>query len=164
MDNTFKTRLRNKLGNTEVREILQDFRRIKINSPNVESIKNNVEKLYEDLSNKENGLSARGDKFEVGTTKTLTFLFPELFVIVDSNVKKALHKTGLGAPFNKFWSVMNVCRNELEDWEETHGHLDSLLELDISPTTLTRIFDKCAFVTGKFPQQFQYLANRNLLV
>jgi len=43
---------------------------------------------------------------------------------------------------------MKVCIKELKEWKEENGDFDSLPKLDVGfgPTTLTRIFDKCAFI------------------
>lgn len=116
----------------------------------VAQLKTDVEKLYAALSvGGENGLSRWCYRFDVGATKIMNFLFPDLFVIVDRYVKKAVHSSG-ELYFGKYWDIMMICRGELREWEQHHGNLDSLLRLDTKPTTETRIFDKCAFVIGKF--------------
>jgi hypothetical protein len=43
---------------------------------------------------------------------------------------------------------MNICREELDEWKEMYGNTDALLQLDLPPTTLPRIFDKCTFIMG----------------
>jgi len=146
----FSKKLKKKLENNEIRAVLNKFRNVRIDSPNLNEFKLDAKKLFKTLSSSgENGLSARQDSFEVGATKIMNFLFPELFVMVDRYVKKALHKSG-SLPFRKYWDIMMICRQELEEWKELHGTIDNLLELDTKPTTLTRVFDKCAFVMGKF--------------
>lgn len=86
-------------------------------------------------------------------------LFPELFVMVDKNVAEALKQLGLikikrkgstfAFSFEIYWQVMEICRKELEEYQKRHGNLQRLLDMDNKPTTLTRIFDKCAFVMAK---------------
>ena len=49
-------------------------------------------------------LSKREDHFWVGATKTLNFMFPELFVMVDSNIRKAFHK-GPDMYFPNYWNL-----------------------------------------------------------
>jgi len=149
MDRGFKDRLKQKLEAGETKEVLKKFRNVQIYSPNLKEIKSDAEKLYNTLSvSGEDGLSARKDCFDVGATKIMNFLFPDLFVIVDKNVKKALHKSG-PLNFKKYWDIMMICHEELDEWKKSHGTLGNLLELDSKPTTLTRIFDKCAFIMGK---------------
>lgn len=150
MDNRFKDRLRKKLSNVDIRVLLKRFREFTILSSNIEETKSGTQDFFETLrAANQGGLSSRGDRFSVGATKIMKFLFPELFVIADQWVSKGLRKIG---PIDswKYWSVMMICRRELEEWQKTRGDLKSLMELDQQPTTLTRIFDKCAFGMGKF--------------
>jgi len=83
----------------------------------------------------------------VGATKVMHCLFPELFVMLDQNVGKALgYRPGQYNNFFCYWNAMDICRNELEEWVEINNNTDSLLQLDTQPTTLPRIFDKCASI------------------
>ncbi len=147
---SFNSRLRAKLNKDEVKMSLTKFREYTISSPKIAQLETDVENVYEVLSaSGEDSLSKRHDHFYVGATKTLNFMFPELFVIVDSNVKMAVHRSSEGIEFGKYWDIMILCGRELFEWEQHYGDLDSLLRLDTKPTTITRIFDKCAFVLGK---------------
>jgi len=79
--------------------------------------------------------------------------------MLDRNVAKKLNQLGLikirrkGSTyyfsFEIYWQVMKICKMELEEYQKRHGDLQSLLDMDDEPTTLTRIFDKCAFVMAK---------------
>jgi len=156
MDKKFRDRLKNKLQRQSVREVLKKFRNIQIESQEWQEYKDDVEKLYNALSaGGSDGLSADGKQFDVGATKIMNFLFPELFVIVDKNVTKTLTELGLiGIPrkggtydysFDSYWQIMQICYRELEQCVRLYGDIQNLLEFDKKPTTLTRIFDKCAF-------------------
>ncbi len=141
----FVSKLVNKLGSDEIRRILVRFTDLSIMSPSLEDCKSDAEGLYESLSNREDGLSANGTYFYVGTTKVIHCLFPELFVLLDSKVAKVVLVRSYGYNnFSSYWKVMEICRGELVEWQELYGSTDSLLQLDTEPTTLTRIFDKCA--------------------
>jgi hypothetical protein len=154
MDDKFVDKLRKKLNDTKA--ILVKFRNLQIESQDWQRYEEDVKKLYDTLSvGGKDGLSADGDRFDVGATKIMNFLFPELFVMVDKNVATTLTKLGLvkfsrkGSThhycFEKYWKVMRICYDELGQYKK-HGDLSDLLKLDKWPTTLTRIFDKCAFV------------------
>jgi len=147
----FIKKLESKLESDKIRRILARLRDVSIVSPNLEDYKSDAEKLYEPLSNCENGLSVDRTGFYVGATKVMHCLFPELFVMLDQNVAKTV--LNLRPPqyynFTQYWKAMNKCRNELMEWQKLYGNTDSLLELDLKPTTLTRIFDKCASTMGK---------------
>lgn len=149
MDNQFIDRLRKKLCDVNTRFLLKRFTEFTILSPDIEEIKSDTQSFFETLSAKSDyGLSSRRDRFGVGATKIMNFLFPELFVMSDRWVMEGLRKTG-AIHATKYWSIMMVCHRELKEWQETRGDLKSLMELDQRPTTLPRIFDKCAFVMGK---------------
>jgi len=150
MDDQFKDRLKEKLEKDKARALLRNFREFAILSPNIERIEFETKDFFGMMSERGNdSLSPRGNRFDVGATKIMNFLFPDLFVMVDRWVKKGLRKS---TPLNpqKYWSIMMLCRKELEKWQTTYGDLHSLIALDYQPTTLTRVFDKCAFVMGKF--------------
>jgi len=164
MDGKFREMLKKKLEDSEVKVILKKLRDLRIDSSDLKELKNDVKKLYEVLSaSGSDGLSARGDRFEVGATKIMNFLFPELFVMVDKYVKKALHKSG-DISFRKYWDILIICRQELEEWRTLHGTVDNLLELDTKPTTLIRVFDKCAFIMGKTKSLKTYLNGQERFV
>jgi len=79
--------------------------------------------------------------------------------MVDKNVAITLNKLRLieiqrkgetyDFSFKSYWQVMEICHKELENFRKEHGNLQILLNMDEKPTTLTRIFDKCAFVMAK---------------
>ena len=145
----FVNKLGNNLRDNETKTILARLRDVTITAHDLQEYKSDAEKLYESLSNSEHGLSADGTYFCVGATKVMQCLFPELFVMLDHNVAEAVgYRPGQHNNFWSYWKVMDICRNELEEWKEIHGSNDSLLQLDLPPTTLPRIFDKCASIMG----------------
>lgn len=145
---TFPQKLSKKLQDARVKAILIRIRNLSICSTSLEDLKPDTDELYASLSAPgPSGLSFRSDHFCVGATKTMNFLFPELFVMLDRCVAKALCLN----PYNKFsvyWSVLRLCHDDLEEWRNIRGSLDSLVALDVPPTTSVRIFDKCATVMG----------------
>jgi len=150
INNHFRDRLRKKLNDVDTKVLLKRFTKFTIFSSNIEDIKSDTKDFFETLrATGHDGLSSRGDQFGVGATKIMNFLFPKLFVIADQWVRKGLRKTGF-MDFQKYWSILMICRRELKEWQQTHGNFEDLTALDQQPTTLTRIFDKCAFVMGKF--------------
>jgi hypothetical protein len=148
MDRLFGQRLEGKLGDGDTPRIITELRRARIDKADLWQLKDRVEALYQRLAEAgDRGLAILGKRFDVGATKIMNFLLPEFSVIVDHNVADALNKTSLHQ-FERYWWVMASCRRELDAWRELNGDLSSLLEVDENPTTLTRIFDKCAFVVG----------------
>ncbi len=144
----FVNKLMQKLSRNETKKILARLRDVTILSTNLEDYGSDAEELYECLSNCENGLSADGTYFCVGATKVMHCLFPELFVMLDRNVGKTALKQSSGQynNFASYWKIMRKCKGELVEWQELYGSTKSLLKLDLEPTTLTRIFDKCATI------------------
>jgi len=143
MGNTeeFVNRLRNKLMDNEINSILIRLRDVSITALNLHDYQLDMEKLYESLSNCERGLSVDGTYFRVGATKVMHCLFPELFVMLDQNVGKAVgYRAGQYNNFQSYWHVMDICREELTEWEGIYGTTDTL--------PLPRIFDKCASIMG----------------
>jgi len=156
MDSKFSDRLKKKLQRNGIREILKKFRNLRIESQEWREYRDYAKKLYDILSaGGADGLSADGDRFDVGTTKIMNFLFPELFVMVDRHVAETLIELRLiriprkggtwDYSFGSYWRIMEICDQELKRYRERYGSVQSLLESDKQPTTLTRIFDKCSF-------------------
>ena len=150
----FVSKLRNKLANNKARNILATLRGITTMYPNLDVYKSDAQELYESLSNRKNGLSADGTRFCVGTTKVIHCLLPELSVMLDKNAAKGVRVyypvTYNYNNFISYWEVMTICKDELLEWQNLYGSIDSLLNLDPEPTSLTRIFDKCAIVTASW--------------
>ncbi|MCJ7633884.1 hypothetical protein MUP77_16050 [Candidatus Bathyarchaeota archaeon] len=147
MDDQFGDKLEQKLEDDETKFLLRNFRELTILSSDIESIKVDACFLFEKLAEAKDGLDARGYCFGVGAAKIMNFLCPELFVMMDSFVIQGLDMNGF-RDFRNYWSIMTTCHKELRDWQRKFLGLDSLTCLDQKPTTLTRIFDKCAFVMG----------------
>lgn len=157
MDKKFGNRLKSKLQRQGTKEALKKFRNLRIESQEWQEYKDDMRKLYDTLSaGGSDGLSADGNRFDVGATKIMNFLFPELFVMVDKNVTKTLTEQGLiriprkggtyDYSFKSYWQIMQICYRELEQYLRLYGDIQNLLESDKKPTTLTRIFDKCTFI------------------
>jgi len=155
MDSKFRDRLKNKLQRSDIKAILVKFKNLRIESQDWQKYRDDVKKLYDTLSAGGNdGLSADGNRFDVGATKIMNFLFPELFVMVDKKVAKTLTELELirfsrkGGTycfcFEKYWKIIKICYAELEQYKK-QGDISDLLKLDKEPTTLTRMFDKCVF-------------------
>lgn len=145
----FVNKLGRSLRNNETRNILANLRDVSITAHDLQNHQLAPETLYGSLSKRNHGLSADGTYFCVGATKVMHCLFPELFVMLDQNVGKAVgYRPGQYNNFWSYWNVMDVCRNELKEWEIAYGSTDTLLQLDLPPTTLPRIFDKCASIIG----------------
>lgn len=157
---TFLEKLREKLRKDENREILKRLRTLRIESEEWKEHRDEIEKLYKELSTEgESSLHTGKKRFDVGATKIMNFLFPELFVMLDRNVAKTLNQLGLikirrkGSTYEFspeiYWQVMKICKMELEEYQKRHDDLQSLLDMDDEPTALTRIFDKCTFAMAK---------------
>lgn len=148
MSHQFNGLLARKLKEDSVKVVLREVRSARIESSILNEHKASSKILYETFSEDgSDSLALEEMQFHVGATKIMNFLFPDFYVMVDSRVAKALHRSG-GYYFEKYWDTMRLCRQELDSWREMHCDLDSLILLDKPPTTLTRIFDKCAFVMG----------------
>lgn len=97
------------------------------------------------------GLHEQGKTFHVGATKLLHFLNPELFMIVDANVARAL-KDALGIPYRagaqprdfgeRYVRALVKVRKRIE----AYG-IEPFRSLEPGTPTL-RVFDKLAFVYG----------------
>lgn len=155
MGDKFRAKLKNKLRRGDIIDALKKFRNLRIESPEWQKYKDDIKNLYNALSTGgKDGLSADEERFDVGATKIMNFIFPELFVMVDRNVGQTLIGLKLiKIPrkgdtyyfcFEKYWEIMKICYAELKQYKK-QGDISSLLELDEEPTTLTRIFDKCVF-------------------
>lgn len=86
----FTNKLTNKVSIPEVKKILAQLRVLSITSPNLNDCRLDAEELYNLLSHPEHGLSSDGTHFCVGATKLMHCLFPELFIMLDQNVGKAV--------------------------------------------------------------------------
>jgi hypothetical protein len=48
----------------------------------------------------------------------MNFLYPELFVLMDSLVLKGLGLNGI-PDFQNYWSIMATCHDELQEWQKS---------------------------------------------
>lgn len=92
------------------------------------------------------------DQSHVGATKTLHWLFPELFLIVDSNVAKAFREhwgvryrstTQPGYSSNKYIACLLKAQKEIQSFG-----IEQFRQLEPG-TPEARIFDKIVFVVGQ---------------
>jgi hypothetical protein len=144
----FVVRLEGILSSAKVRSILVGLRSVTIMFPNLEDYRASSEDLYKALSSPQQGLSVDGTYFCVGATKVMHMLFPELFVMLDKNVGSTCgYSPGQYNNFGAYWKVMMICHDELKAWTNKYGSIDGLLRLDPLPTSIARVFDKCATAT-----------------
>jgi len=147
----FASRLCSKLQ--EIRPLLEPI--INLNLVLVDLQKNCevIKKAYSILSARSaNALHADQNKaFNVGATKILHFLNPELFIIVDSHAAKAFRyawrlpfktATQPGYSADLYLECMKRARSDISNYG-----LSRFQALEPS-TPITRIFDKLTFVTG----------------
>jgi hypothetical protein len=145
MQRQFMLRLGSILSSSKVRSILVGLRNITIMSPNLGRYRPSSKDLYDALSSPQHGLSVDGTYFCVGATKVMHMLFPELFVMLDKNVGNACgYSPGQYNNFQAYWNVMMICHSELKAWVNKYGGVNGLFLLDPLPTSITRVFDKCA--------------------
>ena len=119
-------------------------------------IKESMRALYDALVEYgANSLHIQQKRFDVGATKIMHFLHPELFIMIDSNVADVLKKyyslpyrsgTLKEYSFDKYHHAMIIYRNEIKLWIDSGKTLGELLSFDRQPTTVTRALDKCAYV------------------
>ena len=148
VNHTFPAKLQAKLAHPAIKVILQKMRNLSLDSVQLANIKDDTSVLYETLSARgQQGLSYNGARFCVGATKTMNFLFPELCVMLDKYVAKAVHLYPDHNDFKAYWLALQMCQDELKAWQKSHGSLDSLVAFDSPPpSTVIRVFDKCATV------------------
>jgi len=115
---------------------------------NLGSIRSRVETAYYCIANH---CGVTGKEFNVGATKVLHWLFPDLFIILDRNAAAAFRKhhgvgfsqtTQPGYTPDKYFQCLEEAREEINQFG-----LDRFRALEAG-TPLARIFDKIAFVVG----------------
>lgn len=159
MGDDFSTRLVEKLESKKFSSFYKTFESQKIESGEWKNFKEDIRSVYNEFSDGKTGLSQGNKRFDVGTTKLLNFIFPKLFVMLDRNVANALSSNDLvkiptkgstyDFSFKSFWKTMRICNKEINILKEERDSVKNILELGEKPTTLPRIFDKCAFIVGK---------------
>jgi hypothetical protein len=131
--------------------------------------------IFDELAKKDSSglnFSSPNKGFQVGASKILHFLIPDLFIIIDSNARAELAKHH---GFNKYKKIdgkryvaaMQLYQKELSVWAKDNSDPDfsSLIALDASwqhhcgerPTPLPRIIDKCTFSGDRPLNRNQYL-------
>lgn len=128
---------------------------------------NKISCIFDDLAKNSSvslNFSGKQKGFQVGASKILHFLIPDLFIIVDSNARSELanhygfskHKKIDG---QRYVAAMQLYQKELIKWAGKNNDpaFSKLLALDPSwknfrgerETPLPRIIDKCTFVGDK---------------
>ncbi len=117
--------------------------------------KSNIETAYRELSaGGQGGLNQNGGDFQVGATKILHFLNPDLFLIIDSNAAKsfkAYHSidyrdtTQPGYTAEKYIECMSCAKADIVSFgRKAFSKLEQ-------GTPIARIYDKLTFVSGYDP-------------
>jgi hypothetical protein len=110
-----------------------------------------IKKAYNILSSAgKNGLDQRGKRFDVGATKTLHFLNPKAFIIIDSNAARAFrlcHNVNFRntTPIyssDKYVECMELAKTDVCDYG-----VEDFCALE-KGVPLARIYDKLTFITG----------------
>ena len=100
-------------------------------------------KAYECLAKK--GSLDKKKAFDVGATKILHWLAPELFIIVDTNIKQAFPS---GSGLKTGYTAKKYCDRLVFAKDEILCYGSDKLRSHEPKTPLARLFDKVAFVAG----------------
>jgi hypothetical protein len=143
-------RLERSLEAVRQRTALAQLGDCRLSSADLEAIKPIISSAYDCLAL--SGTLHPVKASHVGATKTLHWLFPDLFLIVDSNVAKAFRKhsgvgfrrsTQPGYCAEKYFTCLREAQKEIQSFR-----VDQFRQLDpLAPEA--RIFDKIAFVLGQ---------------
>ncbi len=148
----FEDRLRRVLEDMDIDTRAAELSELSLDSADIGGLSNRIMQIYLRLaSGGDGGLDARGRHFDVGATKILHFLFPELLLMLDSRVAKAFREHhGVGfrqnAPYGYGAGRYIECLEHAQDEIQTYGP-GKLREL-APDTPLPRIFDKVAWGIG----------------
>jgi hypothetical protein len=147
---TLYPRLRSCLDTVRKSRVLDQFRDCCISSVDLRSARKGISTAYDCLALA--GTLHPTDQSHVGATKTLHWLFPELFLIVDGNVAQAF-RTHYGIRFSKTTQPGYSSEKYLACLEEAQKEIQSF---GVEPfrrlepmTPVARIFDKISFTVGK---------------
>jgi hypothetical protein len=148
----FAYRLMNKLAT--IKPLLEPIIDCSITEINITACNNDIIKAYKELAAGGSGaLHAKGKHFDVGATKIMHFLNPNLFIIIDRNAAEAYRishnidykKKPVPVPGyspEKYISCMECAQKDIQSYS-----IERFKALENS-TPLTRIYDKLTFVTG----------------
>ncbi len=148
----FEDRLRRVLEDMDIDTRAAELAELSLDSADIGGLSRPIMQIYFPLaSGGDGGLDARGDNFDVGATKIMHFLFPELFIMLDSHVAMAFRKHyGVGfrqkPPYGYSVGRYIECLEHAQEEIRAYGP-DKLREL-APDTPLPRIFDKVAWGIG----------------
>lgn len=147
---TLKPRLQSCLHAVRKSVVLDQLKGASLSSADLAAIRNAITSAYDRFALL--GTLHPTDQSHVGATKTLHWLFPELFLMVDSNVAKAFRKhcgvrfrntTQPGYSSDKYLACLREAQKEIQSFGvERFRQLEPM-------TPEARIFDKIAFVVGQ---------------
>jgi hypothetical protein len=153
----FEDTLSERLGSLS--SVLRELREEKLQTISLGSsqMTDYVKTLYDELAKSgPDSFDFMKRRFDVGATKVMNFLLPELFIIVDSNVAEVLKKyyslpyedgALKGYSSEKYSRAMQVYKDEIRDWMSSGKTTKELLSYDVQPTSIPRVIDKCAMFT-----------------
>ncbi len=144
--------LRLKLKLEKIAPSLERLRGLSISDIDLKEHERSILRVYSELSGDGEGalnqrkLKETNGRFHVGAAKTLHFLNPGLFIIVDSYAAKAFqmaHRVNPGYSSRKYLQRMECAQSDIRNYGESRFQ-----ELERG-TPMTRIYDKLTFMTGK---------------
>ena len=143
-------RLQSCLGTARKRTALDQLRDCCLSSADLGAIRSAITSAYNCFAL--SGTLHPTDQSHVGATKTLHWLFPDLFLIVDGNVAKAF-RAHFGVKFSnttqpgysaaKYFECLQKAQKEIQSFG-----IQQFRQLE-PMTPEARIFDKIAFVVGQ---------------
>ncbi len=152
----FAGRLHKKL--TQIQSSLKDLVHHNLFDTDVQQYAERIREAYDILASDGEGrlnLTEKSFRFDVGATKILHFINPEVFIMVDSNVAKALNRA-FGIPYRNttqpgyssklYMRSLSVVRAKIMDYG-----IDRFGDLEPGTPTM-RIFDKLAFAHSAFKE------------
>ena len=146
----FATRLRNCIEAARESAVLDKLRACRLSSADLAALKPVITSAYNCLG--PSGTLHSANQSHVSATKTLHWLFPDLFLILDSNVTTAFREhfgvefqksTQPGYSSDRYFTCLREAQKEIRSFG-----VDRFRQLE-PMTPEARIFDKVAFVAGQ---------------
>jgi len=147
----FASRLFEKLQ--KIRQLMGPLVNLNLLQVDLRQCGDDIKTFYEILASCDNDSlhSNKEKRFDVGTTKILHFLNPELFIIIDSNAARVF-RSYWGIPFRNSTQPGYTAKLYLECMNKARAEIAGygLKEFQaLEPgTPITRIFDKITFILG----------------
>jgi hypothetical protein len=147
---TLKPRLQRCLDMARKSTVLDQFRDSCLSCADLDASRSAITSVYNCFA--QSGTLHPTDQSHVGATKTLHWLFPELFLIVDGNAARAFHAhfsvrlrntTQPGYSAAKYIECLQKAQKEIQSFGvQQFRQLEPM-------TPEARIFDKIAFIVGQ---------------